>query len=53
MGAAYKARKRCPISFVFLATLIRFAWSKIVHSDVSEGGAGVNRSSGRSAILWS
>ena len=37
-GAAYKAHKLCPISFVFLATLIRLAWSKIVHSDVSEGG---------------
>ena len=37
-SASYKARKQCPISFVFLATLIHFAWSKIVHSDVSEGG---------------
>ena len=37
-SAAYKARKQCPISFVFLATVSRFAWSKIVYSDVSEGG---------------
>ena len=52
-SAAYKACKQCPISFVFLATLIRLAWSKIIHSDGSEGGAGVNRSSGRSAFFWS
>ena len=37
-SAAYKARKQCPISFVFLTTFSRFAWSKIVYSDVSEGG---------------
>ena len=37
-SSAYKACKQCPISFAFLATFFRYVRSKIVHSDVSEGG---------------
>ena len=52
-SSAYKACKQCPMSIAFLATFFRYVRSKIVQSDLSQGGAGVNRSSGRSAIFWS
>ena len=37
-SSAYKTSKQCPVSFTFLATFFRYVRSKVVHSDVGEGG---------------